>query len=414
MTPPQTDILPQLTELSASAFEAFCNDISGMFGVEMASRMQSGCRQTVKGLVNQFKKLSAVINVRAKGILQGDFYIVFDKEALFTLAGTIVMLPEQRIQSIRKSGTAKDAEELHDAVAETGNLLVGSWDRVFREGLQGHIHFLQTATYIGNPWDNSEKNIGLSDNKECLFFPCEITLGSFPAFNSGVIFPEAVVHPALESPKAPEAQPPVSSNSQDTQTEQSGTSAEPVSNVQTEQTVGGSVSETIQKMVQSLPVLPLEHVHALFGVCARDIMQKEVLWGQPEDSVGQVMEKMRQADGACILIGAPGSLQGIITWIDIAEAVSVYLRPAFAKWRRPADDATLQIKSKVMMSRPVRTIKPQTSLAVILEDMCQHRLRCLPVVNEQNVVAGVVTAFDIFKYMLKMSPDFSMADLSSR
>lgn len=412
MTTPQTDIKIQLADLVSNAFEAFCNDISGMFGVEMTSHLLSDSNETAKGLEKKFKKLSAIVTVSARGVLDGNIHLVFDREGLFTLAGTIVMLPEQRIQNFRKTGSVADAEELYDAVGETGNLLVGSWDRIFREELEGHVHFLQTGTFIGNPWADSKKEIDLPEDEEFLFFPCEITLGSFPAFSCGVIFPEAVFQKTPDEDSTPESEE--MENSEPIEEPENEPVESPKADVpaesESQEVAGGVVSQTIQKMVQSLPIIPPEQAHALLNVCAKDIMEKEILWGKPEDSVQHAMEKMQQADTACMMVGSSGLLEGIVTWIDIAEAVSVYLRPVFSKWHRPADDATLQIRVKVIMTRPVRTIKPQTSLAVVMEDMCQHRLRCLPVVNEEGKTEGVVTTFDIFKLLLKMAPGFSITE----
>jgi CBS-domain-containing membrane protein len=85
--------------------------------------------------------------------------------------------------------------------------------------------------------------------------------------------------------------------------------------------------------------------------------------------------------------------------------MSPYLLPIFAKWRRPLDDATLKIRIKWIMSRPVRTIKPKTSLATIMEHMSQFRGRCLPVMDEEGNVQGLVTAFDIFQALLKSNPN---------
>lgn len=437
MTPSQTDIKTQLEALSSDAFQAFCDDISGMFGVAMESKVFSGSTETVQGLKKKFKKLSTVITVKASGILAGDLHIVFDKEGLFTLAGTIVMLPEQRILTNRKMGSEKDAEELHDAVGETGNLLVGSWDRIFRENLEGHTHFLQTGTFIGNVWDDPEKEIGIKKEEEFLFFPFDMTVGSFPGFHGGVIFPESIFQkttddvPAADSQEQEDvsgvAQEPESegaetqevpdgtaepaaeaSKSEAPQSQESVPSVDGQAEPEPRETAQGAVSDTIQKMVQSLPMIPPEHARTLLNVCAKEVMKKEILWGTPEDSVQQAMEKMQQAGAAYMLVGNSGSLEGIVTWIDMAEAVSVYLRPAFSRWRRPADDATLQIRVKVIMTRPVRTINPQTSLEVVMEDMCRHRLRCLPVVNAQGKVEGVVTAFDIFKVLLNTSSDISV------
>ncbi|MBC8392809.1 MAG: CBS domain-containing protein [Deltaproteobacteria bacterium] len=466
MITPGIDIKPQLEGLLSNSFKAFCDDISGMFGIEMKLELFPGSKETAQALKKKFKKLSAVATIKASGILEGDLRIAFDKKGLFALAGTIEMLPEEKILANQKAGSEKYANELYDAVGEAGNLLVGPWDRIFREELEGHAHLLHIDTFIGNPWDDPQKDIGITKDEEFLFFPCDITVGSIPAFHCGVLFPEAMLQkiteeipatvaeeqevvsevseePENESPEPQEedASPDVSvepesqetadehdaspDDSAETKTQEiaedskseeaepqddtsSGLPAETESDDR--ETAKGTVSETIQKMVRSLPVIPSEYASALLNVPAKDIMTEQILWAKPEDSVQHAIETMQQADAACILVGNSSSLEGIVAWIDIAEAVSVYLRPVFAKWRRPADDATLQIKLKIVMTRPVRTIKPQTPLAAIMEDMCQHRLRCLPVVNEQGTVEGVVTAYDIFRGLLKISPDLPAAD----
>ncbi|MHC4069306.1 MAG: CBS domain-containing protein [Planctomycetota bacterium] len=61
------------------------------------------------------------------------------------------------------------------------------------------------------------------------------------------------------------------------------------------------------------------------------------------------------------------------------------------------------------MTRPVRTIKPDTSVAAIMENMRQSGLRCLPVVDQQGDVAGLVTVFDIFEALLNTGSGVSTA-----
>jgi CBS domain-containing protein len=189
---------------------------------------------------------------------------------------------------------------------------------------------------------------------------------------------------------------------------------------QNEESAKGVVSETIQKMTESPAELPgkpgkpatagratLNNIGVSSEVCARDIMQKEVVWGNPEDSVQQALTKMQQHDSGYIMIGWDEALEGIVSRSDIAGAMSIYLRPIFAKWHRPIDEATLQIKLKWIMSRPVRTIKPETPLATIMENICRFGGRGLPVVDEQGKVQGLVTVFDVFRTLLNTNKDFS-------
>ena len=142
--------------------------------------------------------------------------------------------------------------------------------------------------------------------------------------------------------------------------------------------------------------------------CATDIMQKEVVWATSDESVQQAMTKMQQQDSGYIMIGKDGVLEGIVSKSDITGATSIYLRPIFAKWYGPLDDATLQIKLKWIMSRPVRTIKPETPLATIIENICRFGGRGLPVVDEEGKVQGLVTVFDIFRTLLNTSENVSV------
>jgi len=184
---------------------------------------------------------------------------------------------------------------------------------------------------------------------------------------------------------------------------------------QSQESLKGGVSETIEKMTQSSAVLPGEsgkptmgtpqggnpaHISDPSAICAKDVMQKDVAWAGPEESVQQALTKMQQHDSSYIIVGQDGALEGIVSKSDITGATSIYLRPIFAKWHGSGDDATLQIKLKWIMSKPVRTIRPEAPLATIIENMCQFGGRGLPVADEQGKVQGLVTVFDIFRTLL--------------
>ncbi|NQT04101.1 MAG: CBS domain-containing protein, partial [Planctomycetes bacterium] len=140
---------------------------------------------------------------------------------------------------------------------------------------------------------------------------------------------------------------------------------------------------------------------------AKDVMQKDVVWANPNENVQQALTKMQQQYSSYIIVGQDRILEGIVSKSDIAGATSIYLRPIFAKWAGPGDDATLQIKLKWIMSRPVRTVRPETPLATIIDNMCRFGRHGLPVVDEQGTVQGLVTVFDIFRTLSDTSEDIS-------
>ena len=119
----QTEIELRSIELSAEAFKTFCEDISGTFGVHIQCNQQQVVAETITGLEERFKKLAAVYCVKTEGALDGTLQFVFDREGLFTLAGIILSMPEQKILENREHGSLKDADGMSDAIGETGDLM---------------------------------------------------------------------------------------------------------------------------------------------------------------------------------------------------------------------------------------------------------------------------------------------------
>ena len=173
---------------------------------------------------------------------------------------------------------------------------------------------------------------------------------------------------------------------------------------------GQPVSQAIARMAQSAASLPgqthmpqpQEYAGGLSAICANDIMQKETVWANPDDTVQQALDKMQQSQTGYLMVGRDNMLEGIVSKSDLTGAISPYLRPMFAKWRRPLDDATLQIRIKWIMSRPVHTIRSDTPVLTIMSHMQQFNVLCLPVVDAQGKVQGAVAEANIFKTLLKL------------
>jgi len=437
-----TESKSQVIELSERAFKTFSDDISGMLDVDVKCDRQGFGNETVKGLEKQFENLTAVTIVRAKGSLNGTFQLVFDQQGLFILAGVIIMQDEQIIWENIKFGSLEKAKDMSSAFAEAGIALVGAWDRVFRKELDGHDSFTYINTFIGNPWDKPEEKINLPGNEEFALVTYQMTCGSYPPFKCGVIFPkefftdvsatvsekpdfveekegtevteeatEQVIEPektnAPDKPELPEQQ-----NNIAIEEKNSDTKEEVQGLADTSEDEKHPVSEEIQKMTgfpaasTSEPTPPKEHqeiktTNTPLAIYAKDIMQKDVLWSTQDDNVQQTLTKIKQHGTGYVMVGQDKILQGIVSKSDLTAALSPYLRPEFAKWCKPLDDASLKIRIKWIMSSPVHTVNLETPLAEIMENMCQSGQRALPVVDQQGKVQGLVTVFDIFKGLIK-------------
>jgi len=97
------------------------------------------------------------------------------------------------------------------------------------------------------------------------------------------------------------------------------------------------------------------------------------------------------------LIGPQGIPEGIVSMSDLRAGMSPYLRPEFAQWRRPIDDASLRIKIRWLMSKKVHTVKSEDCLSDVAASMCRLDLRSMPVVNQEGEIEGFISVFDVLR-----------------
>jgi len=430
-----TESKSQIVELSEKAFNIFCDDVSGMLDVDMKCSRQEFGNEGTNGLEKRFGNPVAVTSVEAEGVINGTFHFVFDQQGLFILDGVIFMQPEEVIRQNIKSGSPEKAKDMSDEFTEVGIAMVGAWDRVFRKELDCHGRLTHTNTFIGNPWDKSEVGTSLPGNEKFEFIEYQMTSGSYHPFKCGVIFPKKlfadVPVTASEQSKPPDEKEKElikpdeeNASNQPEQPEQKNKAAAKKKRKDVKEKEDNSadknenenhpVSKAIKKMSSSPAALSGEPdqtekhkdsntTDIPLAIPAEDIMQKDVLWGSPDDDVQQTLAKIQEHNIGYVMIGRDKTLQGIVSKSDLTAALSPYLRPEFAKWHKPSDDASLKIRLKWIMSSPVVTTSPETTLAEIMEKMYQCGRRALPVVDQQGKVQGLVTVFDIFKGLLKQS-----------
>ena len=457
MSTAQGSIESTVVELSEEALNAFADDISTMFDVEIKCEQTDVGLRTLADIQKCYRKVSTFHSVHCEGVLSGTFVVGFDCGGLFTLGGVIVMLPTDRVKESAKQPTLSEAEAMRDAVSEVGNLLVGAWDRVFRQELEGHKHFRKGNTFVGNPWDKTESVFGLSLAEEFHYIEYKMTVDDFTPFTCGVIFPlatllekesesqpaasapepdeasapEATAEPKPEpdpEPSPPAAEEPVQRREPITEpaaaelpdeqatpeTDPKPTDAsevpdvapapqiQPQANIQPEEVDEKTVAprDVPRPPSASTPARVIasnEGLADILSLPVREVMDTRVVWGRPSESVQDLLSKMQQHDVGYAMIGEEGVLDGIVSKSNILGAISPYLRPVFAKWHTPADDATLNIKIQWVMTRPVRTVGPHATLGIAIESMQHFGGRCLPVMGDRGEVQGILTVFDIFR-----------------
>ncbi|MEM6964704.1 MAG: CBS domain-containing protein [Bacteroidota bacterium] len=120
----------------------------------------------------------------------------------------------------------------------------------------------------------------------------------------------------------------------------------------------------------------------------RNIMTKDPIVVHPNDLVADVsrlmaMEKVQQLP----VVDKDHKLVGMITSYDLWKNL------------QESSNSESQIVSEVM-SRKVLVIEPKDKVGTAAELFIDKRFKTLPVVNINNKLKGVITAFDVIKHVM--------------
>jgi CBS domain-containing protein len=151
----------------------------------------------------------------------------------------------------------------------------------------------------------------------------------------------------------------------------------------------------------------------------KDIMNPDVVFCKPEDSVRDTAKILKENNISGAPILEDGKLVGIVSEADLLkllilpehgglwlpspfEVIEVPIRELLS-WedtkKMLSDVGTRQIGE--MMKKDVYTISPEASVEEASEIMIRHRINRLPVVEEGRVV-GIVTRGDIIQGVAKI------------
>jgi acetoin utilization protein AcuB len=98
-----------------------------------------------------------------------------------------------------------------------------------------------------------------------------------------------------------------------------------------------------------------------------------------------------------LVIDEHKKLTGVVSDRDLLKALSPQLGSAAETAR---DAATLNKRVHQIMSRKLLTLHPRAAVADAVQLFLEHRISCIPIVNEEFKPVGILSWRDVMKLML--------------
>ena len=129
--------------------------------------------------------------------------------------------------------------------------------------------------------------------------------------------------------------------------------------------------------------------------CVRDIMKKQAVTIGAHDRLSTVDDIMTLGGVRHMPVVSAGALVGVVSERDLLRASISNLERAGVDHRRAFLNA-VEIR-KVMSSPPV-VIDQKASVSDAARIMAEHKIGCLPAVDERGLLVGLVTETDLLLY----------------
>jgi acetoin utilization protein AcuB len=133
------------------------------------------------------------------------------------------------------------------------------------------------------------------------------------------------------------------------------------------------------------------------SVQLRQIMSPQVVTVSMDDSLRVVRQLFEQHRFHHLLVVDGRRLVGVISDRDLLRHVSPFVGHDLAE--RTQDLATLNKRAHQIMTRTPIAAHPDATLQEAIAMILEHRISCLPVVDEQSHPLGIVTWRDLLKAM---------------
>lgn len=126
----------------------------------------------------------------------------------------------------------------------------------------------------------------------------------------------------------------------------------------------------------------------------KEIMNKDVVSIDMDETLRSIQELFENVSFHHLLVVSQNKLYGVISDRDLLKSISPYVGTVS---ELPRDTATMNKRAHQIMSRKPVTISKNDSVERAIDLLLEHDIACLPVVDKDNKIEGIVTWKDLIK-----------------
>ncbi|HVG59729.1 MAG TPA: CBS domain-containing protein [Hyalangium sp.] len=123
-----------------------------------------------------------------------------------------------------------------------------------------------------------------------------------------------------------------------------------------------------------------------------ELMTREVVTLEEDAAIIQVDDLLKRHHIRHVPVVHGRKLVGMVSHRDLIRALA----------RQPIEAGSLPISVREVMTREVETVEPHVSAREAIEKLLDHRFGCLPVVDAQGELVGIVTESDFMRLALRL------------
>jgi CBS domain-containing protein len=132
-------------------------------------------------------------------------------------------------------------------------------------------------------------------------------------------------------------------------------------------------------------------------------MTRDVVTLKETQNLGKAEELLRLHRIRHLPVVRQGKLVGLITHRDLLRAASTHA----------SDPAAQPLWAADIMTRDVQTVLPDTPLKDAVAMMLSHKFGCLPVVDAEGSLQGILTEADMVRYAQHLIEDRDRRELAA-